>query len=384
MAREVLLARYLLAALPAALFVSTSAVVGIEILLYLGFAVSAQLRARLRAIASEPVGIALCVFALMLVAGCFYGIAPLKERLSSLNDWRKLLLFFLAAAVFDDDKSRQFFMRAFVATCLVAAVASYLTWFTPLAIGSYGGGVVVRDYVVQALAFTMATAAVFTLHGGAWRFALAAIFILNVVFVTPARAGYLALLSLALASARNVLVALGLAVACVGLLASSGAVRERVNQALAEYNTSDKLTSVGWRLVMWRNTLSLITVTPKLGVGTGSFEPAYRRLVEAGTGWRSEPTNDPHNQYLKILAENGFAGLTAFLVFIGFAMRGGGRNVLVAWCVAALFASTFSRFTEGRLIFLWLGVMTIPVSVLGRRSGPNEKTASTTLPADPA
>ena len=34
-----------------------------------------------------------------------------------------------------------------------------------------------------------------------------------------------------------------------------------------------------------------------------------------------------------------------------------GLGVLIAWCASSLFSSHFSTFTEGRFIYIWLGIM---------------------------
>jgi O-antigen ligase len=34
-----------------------------------------------------------------------------------------------------------------------------------------------------------------------------------------------------------------------------------------------------------------------------------------------------------------------------------GIGVLMAWCATSLFNSHFSTFTEGRFIYIWLGIM---------------------------
>jgi hypothetical protein len=34
-----------------------------------------------------------------------------------------------------------------------------------------------------------------------------------------------------------------------------------------------------------------------------------------------------------------------------------GIGVLLAWCATSLFSSHFSTFTEGRFIYIWLGIM---------------------------
>jgi len=91
----------------------------------------------------------------------------------------------------------------------------------------------------------------------------------------------------------------------------------------------------------------------------------YMPYVEGVPGWKGGGTGDPHNQFLKILGEQGLVGLAAFLFFIGGALacpapspyRQIGAAVVIGWCATSLANSHFSTFVEGRLVFFWLGAM---------------------------
>jgi O-antigen ligase len=201
--------------------------------------------------------------------------------------------------------------------------------------------------------------------------------LINIAFVMIGRSGYLAaLVAMAVVVATLAPVALGTRIAAaIGVLlvvammiAVSERARTRIALAIEEIRTAEtapEVTSVGVRFVMWQNTLSMISKTPLLGVGTGSFLEAYRREVAGRTGANQAPTNDPHNQFLRILAEQGLLGLAAFGAFIVLCLaapaptpyRQLAATGLIAWCATSLFSSHFATFVEGRLIFLWLGVM---------------------------
>jgi O-antigen ligase len=104
---------------------------------------------------------------------------------------------------------------------------------------------------------------------------------------------------------------------------------------------------------------------PIFGVGTGGFEDGYRPYGQSVAGWQGSETADPHNQFLKILGEQGLIGLAAFLFFIFRALtcrtptpyRQLAAAALISWCATSLANSHFSTFAEGRLIFFWLGAM---------------------------
>jgi O-antigen ligase len=137
---------------------------------------------------------------------------------------------------------------------------------------------------------------------------------------------------------------------------------------LAEIANVDQVvspTSIGQRVVFMRNTVRMIADHPVFGVGTGGFLEGYRPYVRNGSGWQSQDTGDPHNQFVKILAEQGLVGLIAMLFFL---YRAFGRlapapfrhlavAVLLGWCATSLASSHFSTFAESRMIFFWLGAM---------------------------
>jgi O-antigen ligase len=116
---------------------------------------------------------------------------------------------------------------------------------------------------------------------------------------------------------------------------------------------------------MWRNSVRMIRDRPIFGVGTGGFLDGYRAYVQGVSGWTGFETGDPHNQFLKILGEQGLIGLAAFLFFIVRSLtcpapapyRQLAAAALIGWCATSLANSHFSTFVEGRLIFFWLGAM---------------------------
>lgn len=74
---------------------------------------------------------------------------------------------------------------------------------------------------------------------------------------------------------------------------------------------SGQYSSVSWRLELWQDSLSYAQAKPLLGYGTGTADDVIleKRGYQAGS-------SDPHNDYLKILLENGFLGLIAYLILI--------------------------------------------------------------------
>ena len=385
------MARALLLSVFVMVLLSTSIAIGLEIAAYLAFMVAPELRRRLFAVMRHPVTIALLPFAAIIVAATFYGPASWADSLTSLVAWRRMLLLPLAAAVFDDAESKKLALKVLVVTCLVGALASFVmaAESSVLTVRLYGG-IVFRNYATQGIIFSVTTivciAAIlrpegFTgdrLLGNRWVMAgVAAILVVDIVFVLWGRTGYLSLVVMSVAAvvflARGtwrvkVLAGLAILVCGAAILPASTHVRHRVAQALTEIETVDRTpegTQLGQRVVMWRNTVRMIRDHPVFGVGTGGFQDGYRQYVQGVAGWQGHETGDPHNQFLKVQGEQGVVGLAAFLFFIVSALRVPApapyrqlaAAALLGWCATSLANSDFSTLVEGRLIFFWLGAM---------------------------
>ncbi len=89
---------------------------------------------------------------------------------------------------------------------------------------------------------------------------------------------------------------------------------ERMNLARLNITTFDRNqdTSVGQRLVFWKNSWRIIRESPWLGVGTGGFVSAYTQVHQK---WSPAMpcTDDPHNQYIFAVVQQGILGLLGLL-----------------------------------------------------------------------
>jgi O-antigen ligase len=377
-------ARILLVTELVALLVSTSVAVGAEFLLYLLFLGSGELRGRLRRALPQPMVLMGLVWAAVLLLGALYSVGPAAETLSNLSSWRKLLLLPMAAAVFDDEGWKLRLVWALILTAALGALLSYFSWFSGIAIYKFPVGIAVINHATQGMMFAVSLFAIALLLRYRWpatgrpRWFLAAAgpaILTNLLFITPGRSGYLVLLVLAALGAIfmvegkwRYLVGLGAPLALVLLLFFSPVASQRIQQAVDEmqgYRQSAELTSMGIRVVMWQNTLEMIRARPWFGYGTGGFSEAYRHQVAGQEGWQGQPVDDCHNQFLRIVAEQGLVGLAVFLLFLGSFFRQSvnmpyrllGLGVLLAWCATSLFSAHFSTFVEGRFIYLWCGAL---------------------------
>jgi O-antigen ligase len=179
----------------------------------------------------------------------------------------------------------------------------------------------------------------------------------------PARRAPLEVLGLgglayiALAGTRSVALALVAAFAVLALVRRSRESLTRTALAVAvailvfiipvpsrpEGAATSKETSARWRLAVWADTLDLVGDRP-LGVGAGNFEHAFIPYSLAG---RSRPGESlffrsPHNEFLKVAAEQGAPGTILLLGLLLLVVRGLNRSpTLGGWGseVGALLAS---------------------------------------------
>lgn len=357
-----------------------------ELLLVALALTSTYLRQRLVVAWRQPLFKATLAFWLVAGIGVFYSIAPTSVSVSMWGGWRKLLFLPLALALFDDPVWKRRFVLSLIVTTAVAAVASFVMWQLPIALIGHEPGVLLRNHATQGMVFGVGAfaAAILALREKDFRTrwilagaagALAA----NIALVTPGRSGYLVLLvctmSVVLAELagrqktwKSGAIAVLMLGAIVSALALAPTSQKRIVQAYREvtqYREAQQETSMGIRVIFWKNTLQLITERPFTGYGTGAFGEAYGQLVAGRPGLAGTPAGDPHNQYMKIAVEHGLPGLMVFLLMLAAALRQAppapwrllGLGVLAAWCATSLANSHFSTFTEGTLIYLWLGVM---------------------------
>jgi len=404
----VTLGRILLLGVFVTMLVSTSVSIAFEFASYLAFALVPELRRRFVGILTHPLAIALLPFALILVVATLYGPASWRDALGALFGWRRILLLPLALAVFDDGASKRMLLKVALVTCMVGTLASLFTAAAGIPL-TRGPGIIFHNYATQGMTLSIGivicVAALLrqdayagdALLGHRWILVAAiALMVLDIVFVLPGRSGYVSVLVmgaaitalLAKGSWRVKAAAAAAVLLCLAAaLALSESGRGRIAQAVQEIATVDQTvegTSLGVRVVMWRNTVRMVRDHPIFGVGTGGFQDGYRPYVQGVSGWHGHETGDPHNQFLKILGEQGLVGLAALLFFIVGVFRCPGADpyrqiaiaLLLGWCATSLANSHFSTFVEGRLLFFWLGAL------LAGWPGPNrESLDNDTFPA---
>jgi len=138
-----------------------------------------------------------------------------------------------------------------------------------------------------------------------------------------------------------------------------------------------------WRLGVWRHTLDMSRQSLWFGTGPDTFLYAMRaHLTEAGATL-GENFDNPHNEYLAILSNNGLPALLLYLVLMALVMAGclrrglwqDGRRREISWPLA-LAASLICYALEGVFCFsiclvtpMFWAVMGMSVAWLSQQKG---------------
>ncbi len=148
-----------------------------------------------------------------------------------------------------------------------------------------------------------------------------------------------------------------------------------------EFNTPFQISAAGSvsdRLIMWKNSYSLITESPLTGVGLSNWKilyPAYGSTRIAHMNAGHIRSINPHNDYLLIAAEAGIPALLCFLIllfsalWIGlkffkksdntsekiiFSLMIGGIS---GWMVIAFFSFPMSRYFQNILMLMMIAIL---------------------------
>lgn len=351
---------------------------------------------------SFPVGfaVALTTYFAWQFVGLSYTDAPLAYGLETIYSDRKLLFILPLTLVFSDENPKKRFLSIFFGLAVLGLAISFtlkLPWVQELlahlpvkltrSTAPLAPENVFRSYATQSMVFALSAFLAIWFasrqRGSVARAAfyiLAVAFVVNIVTLTDGRSGYLVVLVLIVWSFamrqgfKGVMIGAAAAVA-LALLAFflSSSVHDRVMRGVSEIANFENIpeeTSLGRRMVMYRTTVDMIRENPVFGVGTGGFKQRFSAIAaEKYTGWRAKPADDPHNQYLFILAENGLIGLLAFLATIGmvlkYCLRGGSiygkmaAGCVLAWCATSIFSGHFRTFPEGHLIAFITGILMV-------------------------
>jgi len=366
----------------------------IEIIIFSLFLFSLKLRRKFLDNYNQPLFRASILFIIIIICSSFWSIAPINTALQELWGWRKILLLPISLALFQKIEDKERAINALLFFSIFACFLSYLS-ISEIFL-SEKAGIMLRHHAFQGMVFSI----IVIIFVKKLLFSYAAlnykkkiiytffsiIFAINVL-VGIGRSGYLILAVMMVMLFINYLreskyehkKKISIFVLClvsISLILSTQ-VRERIALGIDEiksayYLENDGNTSMGLRANTILKTSQVIKENMLFGVGNGGFETAIRNLNQT-EDQRKIIFHDPHNQYLKIWAEFGLIGLSSFIYLLISAFKQKkmaneysyykynfkllGLIVLIGWIFTSIFSSHFSTFSEGRFIYLWIGIM---------------------------
>ncbi|MDD2662032.1 MAG: O-antigen ligase family protein [Methylococcales bacterium] len=335
----------------------------------------------------QPVGKMIVLFVVWLLIGTIYADTDWHIKLITLLSWKKLLIAYVLLGIFQQREWQKRFVYWYLIAMLIAAIIGFSLWFLDLQIRPSNGaeaGIFMTNHATQSMAFVAALLCCIFLipefKDTPYRYyiwAAIGLFLFNIFFISSARSGYLAVPFAATFAVGSIYgfrklphIAALVAVASLVFGLTSNTLQDRMKLAIDEqtnYQTSSAETSVGIRVIFYKNTWELIKERPWFGYGTSSFKSVYSPLAATKSqDWRGGGTADPHNQYLFVWLENGLFGLILFFAYIYIGIRQGLNNkpygaiaasFLVAIAASSLFNSHFKTFAEGHLLAFFLGAL---------------------------
>ena len=330
---------WLVALLALSLPVSTSAVSVFACLVLLCWLVAGEYGRKLKEMAANPVCVALLAYLALHLLGLLW-TADRAGGLDMLGKlWKLLLLPVVLTTLRPGDRRPVLYF--FLAGLSATMVTTYLAW-----LGLYHFGGVTPAHPTRGLFHVvynpmLAFGCYLALHETIWGegsprrragFLLLSLALSVDMFITEGRAGQLAffvLLTLLLLQyfSKRILRGILVAVIAVPLLfagsyALSPTFQQRVDAVgheIATFDTNPN-TSIGLRLLFWRNSWRIIKMHPLAGVGTGDFHRAYK-WMNMQFSPTMVATDNPHNQYVLVLCLFGLPGLAALLAIFVLQLR---------------------------------------------------------------
>ncbi len=267
--------------------------------------------------------------------GCLWSPATWSEKGLVLEKWSKLITLPLLVVAFQQVKTRQWALKAFVLamclTCLVGLLMQWTGWFHTNMKTPEG---VFRNHIMTSMMMAFATYValwLFNQEAGKQRFfyaMLALLFSYHILFINQSRSGYvcyLLLMSTLIFQSFNrhrawlMLIGFGICCSCACYLSQS--IQNSVRQAIqnVQHYEQDGNTSVGYRMQFHQFARQLFHEHPIIGHGTGSFTYLFR-TENPVPAWTNDPSHsgrllEPHSQYWLVAAELGIIGLGAMALF---------------------------------------------------------------------
>jgi len=323
----------------------------------------------------------------LAVVGTLWADSVWRVRLHGISPAIKLLAVPFLLYQFRYSRRGLWVLVAFVTSCAVLMVLSWLVFATPQwsIAGSREAGIPIRNSIDQSQEFTLC---IFILayiivssikRRKIWPAvvlgALLSAFLGNMMYVVLSRTSLLYMLILTILlvvreldrRAAVVLLA-GVTMAAVIVWDTSPYLRYRVEQIAAEYEAyqqSNAMTSTGRRIEYIKKSIGFIREAPFIGHGTGENKTLFEAVAAGKSGAAGDPISNPHNQTLYVAIEWGAIGCLLLYAMWYFHLTLFLQRGLVSWIglivVVQNFVSSLSNshlfdFTEGWIYVLGVGV----------------------------
>lgn len=337
----------------------------------------------------HPASLVTLVLCLVALLGVLWAVEiSWPERLRGLTPMGKFLGIPIFIYYFSQSDRGRYVFLAFVASCSVLMLYSWVVLFWPglsIHYKSDQPGVPVKNYIDQSqgfvfCAFALAAVAVETWHRRQHAIAvsaaiIAAALLANLAFVNVSRTALVYSPVLAVLFAYRYIERRQFWIACPALLAAlaclwaiSPNLQHKVSAAFTEYrtpNTERGSTSVGQRLELWNKSIEFFKAAPIIGHGTGTTKTLFVRAFSGQTSLPTGVMGNPHNQTLFFAIQWGLVGVLAlYAMWIVHLLTFRGEG-LIAWIglvavvqnvLSSLFNSHLSDFYQGWLYVLAVGI----------------------------
>jgi O-antigen ligase len=339
-----------------------------------------RFREKITAIRDNPIVLPAILLFGMYIVGLLYGDASWREAMGALKKAANLLLIPVLLFFFREERVRCRALAGFLAAVALMILISYLLRMgimPPLGVFH-----ITPDDAYTPFKHRLTHS--FLMGFGAYLFALKArlerrrplriLFavlslaaLVNVLFIVSGRTGYVVVFALGLYFLIAAWRWRGAAAAAVALVILSGTIYlmpasvpyQRLSMMADEMMQwrpgRPEVTSVGYRLEYYLNSVKLIGEHPLLGTGTGGFKGAYAALVK-GTGM--DASANPHNEYLMVAVQFGVVGLVLMLWLF-----------LVQWRRAVLLPGGFERAAARGLVLLILSASMVTSTLIDHTEG---------------
>ena len=328
------------------------------------------------------------LFALAL-AGTLWSDASWSARLYAVGPTVKLAALPLLLYHFERTSRGPWVFVAFLISCTLLMAVSFIVAIDPdlsLKFTTAEPGIFVKNYIGQSQEFTLCAVALAypvmnllarkQIAPAALLAAIAIGLVVNMAFVVVSRTALVtapimllvfALIHLRWQRAVAVLLVMALLAAAAWIV--SPQLRATTASFLTDYQryeTTNRATSIGTRLEIWRKSLRFFAQAPITGHGTGSTRDLFAQVAVGQAGDASaEIFSNPHNQTLNVAVQWGLVGVALlyamWLSHLGL-FRGDGLTASIGLLVVVqnLFTSLFNShlfdFHEGWMYVLGVGV----------------------------